>query len=93
MAAVRNSLAKSREIRWIDFVRSGGRGLRNPTQQAVGISRNDAAQPIERPGRRRFVQAASFGERLKAVAVDLLRLSNSPSTGRISHDEISVKPA
>ena len=44
---------------------------------------NDTANPIKRPGRRGYVQAVSFGKRLKAVAVDFVRLVNSPSTGRI----------
>jgi hypothetical protein len=57
-------------------VRLGGRGLDNPLPKAVGINRNDAANPIQKAGEAAaHVQAISYGGRLRAFAVNLARLS------------------
>jgi hypothetical protein len=51
-----------------------------PSQQAVGIDRNDAAKPTQGPGRRWRMSRPLLRGRLKANAVALLRLLSSPST-------------
>ena len=62
-------------------VRLGGRGLKNPLPKAVGIDRNDAANPTPKAGEAAaHVQAISHGGWLKAVAADFWQLLNSPST-------------
>ena len=72
-------------------VRFGGWGLET-SSYAVGIDRNDAAKPTQKAGEAAaHVQAVPPGERLKAVAVDVARLSNSPSTGR-THRYASFRP-
>ena len=51
-----------------------------------------AAKPTQKAGEAAaHVQAVPHGVRLKAVAVDLVRLSNSPSTGR-THRHASFRP-
>ena len=47
------------------------------------MTANIAAKPTQKAGEAAaHVQVVTYGSRLKAVAVDLVRLSNSPSTGR-----------
>jgi hypothetical protein len=48
--------------------------LVDPYHEAVGIDRNDAAKPTERPGRRRRMSRPTLRGRLKAVAADFVRL-------------------
>ena len=72
-------------------VRLGGWGIET-SSYAVGIDRNDAAKPTQKAGEAAaHVQAVPPGERLKAVAVDVARLSNSPSTGG-THRYASFRP-
>ena len=86
------ALAASPGDRLTHSVRFGGWGLDNPLPKAVGIDRNDAAKPTQKAGEAAaHVQAVPLGERLKAVAVDVARLSNSPSTGR-THRYASFRP-
>lgn len=78
------ALAQVRADGLTPHVRFGGWGLET-SSYAVGIDRNDAAKPTQKAGEAAaHVQAVSHGRRLKAVAVGVARLSNSPSTGRIT---------
>jgi len=56
------------------------------------MTANIAAKPTSKAGEAAaHVQVVPYGSRLKAVAVDLVRLSNSPSTGR-THRYASFRP-
>jgi hypothetical protein len=58
-------------------------GIKQPREQAVGIDRNDAANPTQKAGEAvAHVQATAFGGWPKAIAVGLFRLVYSPSTGK-----------
>jgi len=50
-------------------VRTSGCGLKKLLPEAVGIDRNDAAKPTERPGRRWCISKPTSRGRPKAVAV------------------------